>query len=87
MLEALAAVSVASDRPARGAVYLGAADAIRDQIGTQVPACERPMLASTEARGVDMIGPPSTPVASAATARRSIKLSISRATSSSARGP
>ncbi|HEY5950974.1 MAG TPA: protein kinase [Kofleriaceae bacterium] len=56
VLEALAAVAVASDRPARGAVYLGAADAIRDQIGAPVPACERPMLANTEARGVDMIG-------------------------------
>jgi tetratricopeptide (TPR) repeat protein len=56
VLEALAAVAVASDRPARGAVYLGAADAIREQIGTPVPACERPMLARTEARGVDMIG-------------------------------
>jgi hypothetical protein len=56
VLEALAAVAVASDRPARGAVYLGAADAIRNQIGTPVPACERPMLANTEARGVDVIG-------------------------------
>jgi non-specific serine/threonine protein kinase len=56
VLEALAAVSVASDRPARGAVYLGAADTIREQIDAPVPACERPMLASTEARGVDMIG-------------------------------
>ncbi|HEX5059345.1 MAG TPA: protein kinase [Kofleriaceae bacterium] len=56
VLEGLAAVAVASDRPARGAVYLGAADAIREQIGAPVPACERPMLAMTEARGVDMIG-------------------------------
>ncbi|HUS32856.1 MAG TPA: protein kinase [Kofleriaceae bacterium] len=56
VLEALASASVASDRPARGAVYLGAADTIREQINAPVPACERPMLASTEARGVDMIG-------------------------------
>jgi non-specific serine/threonine protein kinase len=56
VLEALAAVAVASDRPARGAVYLGAADSIRDQIDAPVPGCERPMLASTEARGVDAIG-------------------------------
>ncbi len=56
VLEALAAVAVVSDRPARGAVYLGAADAIREQIDVPVPACERPMLANTEARGVDMIG-------------------------------
>jgi len=56
VLEALAAVAVGSDRPARGAVYLGAADAIRNQINAPVPACERPMLAATEARGVDMIG-------------------------------
>ncbi len=56
VLEALAAVAVASERPARGAVYLGAADAIRDQIDAPVPACERPMLASTQARGIDMIG-------------------------------
>ncbi len=56
VLDALAAVSVASDRPARGAVYLGAAEALRDQINTQVPACERPMLARTEALGVDQIG-------------------------------
>jgi predicted ATPase len=56
VLEALAAVAVAGDRPARGAVYLGAADAIRNQISAPVPACERPMLAATEARGVDAIG-------------------------------
>lgn len=56
VLEALAAVAVASDRPARGAVYLGAADTIREHIDAPVPACERPMLASTEARGVDVIG-------------------------------
>ncbi len=56
VLEALAAVAVASGRPARGAVYLGAADAIREQIDAPVPACERPMIASTEARGVDEIG-------------------------------
>ena len=41
VLEALAAVAVASDRPARGAVYLGAAEAMREQIGTPVPACEQ----------------------------------------------
>ncbi|HEY5927415.1 MAG TPA: hypothetical protein VIV11_37280, partial [Kofleriaceae bacterium] len=56
VLEALAAVAVASGRPARGAVYLGAADAIRQQIGTPVPACEQPMLAQTEASGVALIG-------------------------------
>ncbi len=56
VLEALAAVAVASERPARGAVSLGAADAIRDGINAPVTACERPMLASTEARGVDAIG-------------------------------
>src|SRR5690606_21262613 len=55
VLEALAAVAVASERPARGAVYVGGADAIRDVINARVPAGERPMLASTEARGVDAI--------------------------------
>jgi non-specific serine/threonine protein kinase len=56
VLEALAAVAVASDRPARGAVYLGAADAIRQQIGTPVPSCEQRMLAGTEVRGAELIG-------------------------------
>jgi predicted ATPase len=56
VLEALAAVAVASERPARGAVYLGAAAAIRDQIETPVPACERALLARTERRGVELIG-------------------------------
>jgi hypothetical protein len=56
VLEALAAVAVASDRPARGAVYLGAADAIRQQINTPIPACEQAMLAQTEVRGSELIG-------------------------------
>jgi len=56
VLEELAAVAVASDRPARGAVYLGAADAIRRQIGAPVPACERRRVADTETRGVELLG-------------------------------
>jgi hypothetical protein len=56
VLDALAAVAVASDRPARGAVYLGGADAIRRQIEAPVPACERAMLADTEQRGIELIG-------------------------------
>jgi non-specific serine/threonine protein kinase len=56
VLEALAAVAATSDRPARAAVYLGAADAIRHQIGAPVPACERGVLARTERRGTELIG-------------------------------
>jgi non-specific serine/threonine protein kinase len=56
VLEALAAVAVTSDRPARAAVYLGAADAIRHAIGAPVPACERAVLARTERRGAELIG-------------------------------
>ena len=55
VLEALAAVAIQSERPARGAVYLGAADAIRNQIAAPVPACERALYAATEARGVDLL--------------------------------
>jgi predicted ATPase len=43
-LEGMAALAIATERPARGAVYLGAADAIRTQIGAPVPACERAAL-------------------------------------------
>ena len=56
VLEALAAVAVTSDRPARAAVYLGAADAIRHAIGAPVPACERAVLTRTERRGAELIG-------------------------------
>jgi serine/threonine protein kinase/predicted ATPase len=56
VLEALAAVAVASDRPARAAIYLGAADAIRHQIGAPVPACEAAALAHTERVGTELIG-------------------------------
>ncbi|MDQ3370022.1 MAG: hypothetical protein M3680_31790, partial [Myxococcota bacterium] len=48
--------AVASERPARAAVYLGAADAIRQQIGAPVPACERALFATTEERAIGMIG-------------------------------
>lgn len=56
VLEALAAVAVAGERPARAAQYLGAADAIRTQIGAPVPACERPLLTATESAGTEQIG-------------------------------
>lgn len=56
VLEALAAVAVAATRPARGAMYLGAADAIRTQIETPVPRCERALLAATERAGIAALG-------------------------------
>jgi predicted ATPase/tRNA A-37 threonylcarbamoyl transferase component Bud32 len=56
VLEALAAVLVADGRPARGAVYLGAADAVRDRIGAPTPACERAQRAACEQRAVGAIG-------------------------------
>ena len=56
VLEALAAVLVEEGRPARGAVYLGAAEAVRDRIGTPTPACEQELRALCEARGGDAIG-------------------------------
>jgi predicted ATPase/tRNA A-37 threonylcarbamoyl transferase component Bud32 len=56
VLEALAGVLVADGRPARGAVYLGAADALRDRIGAPTPACERAHRAACEQRGVAAIG-------------------------------
>ena len=56
VLEALAAVAVATDRPARGAVYLGGADAVRGQIGAPVPACEQALFARTERRGDELLG-------------------------------
>ena len=56
VLEALAAVAVASDRGERAAVYLGAADGLRQQIGAPVPACERVLLGATAARAQAMLG-------------------------------
>ncbi len=56
VLEALAAAAVRADRPARGAAYLGAADAIRQAIHAPVPACERTLLVATEARGSSALG-------------------------------
>jgi predicted ATPase len=56
VLEALAAVAETTDRPARGAVYLGAADALRQQIGAPVPTCERALLAATERHGLAAVG-------------------------------
>ncbi len=56
VLDALAAVMVDDERPARGAVYLGAADAIRRRLGTPVPACEQPLRDEAERRGVAAIG-------------------------------
>jgi non-specific serine/threonine protein kinase len=56
VLEALAAVLVADGRPLRGALYLGAADAIRDRIGAPTPACERAVRAGCEAAGETALG-------------------------------
>ena len=56
VLDALAAVLVADGRPARGAVYLGAADALRARIGTPVPASERALRVRCEADGAAAIG-------------------------------
>jgi non-specific serine/threonine protein kinase len=55
-LEALAAVAVAADRPARGALYLGVAEVLREQIQAPVPYCERALLERTVRRGAELIG-------------------------------
>lgn len=56
VLESLAAVAVATGNPARAAAYVGAADTIRAEIGTPVPACERARLADTKERGAAALG-------------------------------
>ncbi|MDX2093380.1 MAG: protein kinase [Kofleriaceae bacterium] len=56
VLEALASVALASERPARAIVYLGAAEAIRGQIGAPVPACERAVHEAATARARDELG-------------------------------
>ena len=56
VLEALAGAAIASERPARAVLYLGAADAIRAQIGAPVPACEQAQLDYTNARAQDALG-------------------------------
>jgi hypothetical protein len=56
VLEALAAVLVADGRPARGAVYLGAADALRARLRVPVPACERRLRTACETDGTARIG-------------------------------
>jgi non-specific serine/threonine protein kinase len=56
VLEALGAVAIAADHPARGAVYLGAAEAVRRQIDAPVPACERARLEATRALGAALLG-------------------------------
>jgi non-specific serine/threonine protein kinase len=56
VLEALASVAIASERPARAVVYLGAADAIRGQIGAPVPTCERAALDAAAARALEELG-------------------------------
>ncbi len=57
VLEALAAVDVIDDNAARGALYLGVADALRDKLSAPVPGCERALVARTRRRGEDAIGP------------------------------
>jgi len=56
VLDALAAVLVADGRPARGAVYLGASDAVRARIQTPAPACEVALRDACIARGEAAIG-------------------------------
>ena len=56
VLEALAALAVTTGHPARGAVYVGIAEAIRAEIGAPVPACERARLDITIRRGAAEIG-------------------------------
>jgi tetratricopeptide (TPR) repeat protein len=48
LLEALACMAVDAGEQARGAMILGAADALRARIGAPVPACERAFLAVRE---------------------------------------
>jgi non-specific serine/threonine protein kinase len=56
VLEALAAVSMASERPAQAGVYIGVAEVIRGQIAAPVPACERGLLDIVIQAGRDQLG-------------------------------
>ncbi|MFI0448631.1 BTAD domain-containing putative transcriptional regulator [Actinomadura sp. 6N118] len=56
VLDALAGALVARSAPL-AAGLLGTAGRLRDETGAQVPACERPELARTQARIVNRIGP------------------------------
>jgi non-specific serine/threonine protein kinase len=56
ILEALAALHVDDARPARGAVYLGTADALRTRLGVPTPACERALRARCETAGRAALG-------------------------------
>ncbi len=56
VLDALAAVAVASARDARAATYLGAAEALRTAIDVPVPACERALVDAAAQTALDRLG-------------------------------
>ena len=56
VLEAMAVLGLDEGQPARGALYLGAAEALRQRLGAPVPACERPAHATSVVRGLAMLG-------------------------------
>jgi predicted ATPase/DNA-binding SARP family transcriptional activator len=56
VLEDLAAIALSSDDAAQAARLLGAAETIREEIGTVIPACERPQHESTTAGALAALG-------------------------------
>ena len=56
VLEDLAAIALSGDDAARAARLLGAAETIREEIGTVIPACERPQHESTTAGALAALG-------------------------------
>jgi predicted ATPase len=56
VLEALAALALDDGQPARAALYLGATEALRERLGTPVPACERPAHDTCLVRGLALMG-------------------------------
>ena len=56
VLEDLAAIALSRDDAARAVRLLGAAETIREEIGTVIPACERPQHESTTAGALAALG-------------------------------
>jgi hypothetical protein len=56
VLEDLAAIALSGDDAARAARLLGAAETIREEIGTVIPACERQQHESTTAGALAALG-------------------------------
>jgi hypothetical protein len=56
VLEALATLALDDGQPARAALYLGVTEALRERLGTPVPACERPARDTCVVRGLALMG-------------------------------